>query len=171
MKKKPIILLILVLLMALFPLSSVAQAGMIYRYKLMVGQNEQLGVVEVWNTLDTLYVHYRVWWPSHCLEETHVHVADTLADVPHNNGGPIPGKFDYKKVHGCSTPETTYAIPLSAGGWKIGDRVVILAHATVGQPSDPYWNETGWGIQCGDFATWSYPGKNWAAYMSYPIHE
>jgi hypothetical protein len=171
MKKRLVIVMAIMLMIFLFALSGVAYAGMVYNYKLMVGQDEFLGQVSVWNTDDTLYVHYRVWSPSHCLVVTHVHVADSVEDIPHNQAGPIPGHFDYQMVHDCSTPEAEYAIPLSAGGWEIGDRVVIAAHAEVGQPTDPYWRETGWGIQCGDFDTWSFPGTKWAAYMEYPIHE
>lgn len=169
MKKPFLVLVALLLLAVLLSLSTVAHAGMVYRYKLIAGQDTQVGVVEVWNTEDTLYILYSVWSSSYCLQTTHVHVADTVLDVPHNKAGPIPGQFDYQTQHGC-TAQALYEIPLSAGGWTIGDRVVIVAHASVGRPGDPYWTETAWGVQCGDFATWSYPGTKWAAYMEYPIH-
>jgi hypothetical protein len=171
MNRRRAILLVILIWATLFPLSAVAEAGMVYRYKLIAGQDIQVGTVEVWNTADTLYIKYDMWSPSYCLKATQLHVADSLEEIPHNNGGPIPGRFDYKMQHDCSTPEVLYEIPLSAGGWEIGDRVVMVAHAVVGRPADPYWEETAWGVQCGDFATWHYPGSRWSAYMEYPIHQ
>ena len=50
------------------------------------------------------------------LTETHLHVADSLDDIPQKNGNPIPSQFEYKMEH-QNVQEYTYIIPLQ-GDWE-----------------------------------------------------
>ena len=95
---------------------------------LVAGQNIKVGIVDVWNDGDNLYVKYDITEEGWCLTETHLHVAISLEDIPQKNGNPPPGKFDYKDEHECVT-EFLYAISLN--GWKVSTELFIAAHAVV----------------------------------------
>lgn len=128
---------------------------------LVAGQYIDAGTVTVANDADNLYVTFSTIgeWQ---LEETHVHVAATVEEIPQKNGNPQPGKFDYKRTYTLDPAVTTdtYVIPYSA---TAGDSLVVAAHASVvkyydGEIVD---QETGWG-DGPDF-----DGKNWAMYIEY----
>ncbi|KAB1188658.1 MULTISPECIES: hypothetical protein [Haloferax] len=62
-----------------------------------------------------------------CLTETHVHVADSVGDVPAaGNGNPIPGRFDYSGSHDCVT-SVPYTIPIPSPN----DGTLVVAVHTV----------------------------------------
>jgi hypothetical protein len=126
-----------------------------------------VGYVLVYNDLDHLYIKYVTeggWY----MTETHLHVADALADIPQTkNGNPIPGHFDYATDHDPAVQEFEYVIPWSED-WTPGTTLHIAAHASVqmlvGHDShgDPvYHTETAWGDGL------DFPGHNWATYFEY----
>jgi hypothetical protein len=111
------------------------------------------------------------------LVESHVHVAETAAEVPQKNGNPKPGKFDYCELDPEATTVTPlvheYTIPYALAE---GATVVVAVHAAIEwlevlgvpdddpdrpelDPDDILHEETGWG----DGA--DFPGKNWAMYI------
>jgi hypothetical protein len=121
-----------------------------------------VGEVQVWNDGDYLYVQY-VLNDGFCLTETHLHVfldATIFSDVPHKNGNPIPGKFDYKSENNDCVSAVTYEIPLT---WPPDTSLCIAAHAAVVDSED--FDETAWA------AGEEFPGANWATYLTYTVQD
>lgn len=127
MKKHLYISMIVVLLLALTPLSVfAADADEPLTVDLLAGQTNDIGDVKVWNDADNLYIQLI---STQCMIETHVHVATSFDLIPQKNGNPIPGKFEYTKYHGCSM-DYTYTIPLT---WAYDTNLYIAVHAALGQ--------------------------------------
>lgn len=169
MKKLAFLLIVVAVLAALVPAAvSAHTADHPLRAKLMAGQSIYAGLVEVWNDGGDLHVRYvSKWGLGYCLNETHLHVATSLAGIPQKNGNPIPGKFDYKDDDLGCVHDIEYVIPLD--GWEAGTELVIAAHAVVGRVDDPYFEETAWGALCGHLDRWGFPGRNWATYIPYTV--
>ena len=133
---------------------------------LYAGQNIRVGMVNVTNDNDNIYVKFQLNSDEWCITETHVHVGKSLEDFPRTRpGNPIPGHFEYFGQHDCENQEDiTYTIPL--GNWKVGNEILIAAHAVVEKEEfeGDRVNETAWGA-----------GKrfvnrgNWATYFVYTI--
>ena len=88
-----------------------------------------VGNVSVWNGAENLYVKYEITEPDWCLTKTHLHVADSLANIPQTKkGNPKPGQFEYKMDHNC-VGDYTYAVDVSA--WPLNTLLYIAAHAGV----------------------------------------
>jgi hypothetical protein len=185
MKKLTLLFVAIVLLLALVP-AVFANPYPVFETDLTAGGGNPksamlVGKVKVKNDGQYLYVKYdtdKGW----CLTETHLHVfVDPFNDVPHKNGNPIPGQFDYSGVHDCVT-QGDYKIP---NVWAPGTTVYIAAHAVVCkcdcakicvdtkcecsyecECSDEC--ETAWG---GDYFgnPMEFPGKNWAIFFAYTI--
>ncbi len=120
------------------------------------------------NGNDTLVVRYNTENYDWCLTETHLHIFTDdvgFTDVPHKNGNPIPGHFDYKGEHDCAE-EVIYTIPMD-GGWEVGDELHIAAHAVV-KSECGCEEETAWG-GCYFDNPLEFPGKNWAIYFTYTV--
>lgn len=67
-----------------------------------------------------------------CLTGTHLHVATSPDGIPHKNGNPIPGKFEYSSAYAldlCVQAPDPYVIPL--GAWGPNTMLTIAAHAVV----------------------------------------
>jgi len=113
-----------------FSFTSIVGVDMEHPYvqQLWAGQNLDVGEVQVWNDGEIIYVTYLIDDPDWCLTETHLHVANTMEEVPQKNGNPIPGQFDFKEEHDCIS-EYTYEVPYSE--WYCNDDVVIATHAVV----------------------------------------
>jgi hypothetical protein len=129
--------------------------------ELIAGRHIDAGDVRLWNDADYIYVEFTAagdW----CLLETHLHVAEVLADIPQTKkGNPIPGAFDYADAHDCIT-DYTLMVPLS---WDVGTPLVVAAHAVV---SSPAGTETAW-ARDGD--NLEFPGKNWATYIGFEVEQ
>ncbi|NIN93628.1 MAG: hypothetical protein GTO49_01265 [Anaerolineae bacterium] len=169
MKKLAFPLIIVALLAALVPVAvSAHTAGNPLTAKLMAGQSIYSGHVQVWNDGTNLHVRYQAKsGEGFCLNETHLHVATSLADIPQKNGNPIPGHFDYKDDDLGCVHDVEYVIPLD--GWGADTQLFIAAHAVVGDMYDPYFEETAWGVLCGHLDRYGFPGRNWAAYIPYTV--
>ncbi|MFX1274138.1 MAG: VWA domain-containing protein [Promethearchaeota archaeon] len=124
-----------------------------------------VGDVIIWNDEDFLYITYETsddWF----MTETHLHVADSLEDIPQTKkGNPIPGHFDYIDYHNPAVQVYTYNISWT---WDPGTTLYIAAHAVVRKiiGYDEYCNpiyqiETAWGDGI------DFDGKNWATYIVY----
>lgn len=136
-------------------------------FTLYAGQTIEAGTVTVSNTDDTLVVTYATsdGWS---LDETHLHVACSLDDVPQTpSGNPKVGKFDHSGTHASGTTSTSYEIPLADIDCftGCGDDLVIAAHAVVEKDDGTggTQSETGWGD--GD----DFPGASWATYIGYEV--
>jgi hypothetical protein len=100
------------------------------------------------------------------MEESAVHVATDVADIPQNKGGAIPGHFDHKADHDCVTGYT-YSIPLQAGWY--GNELIIAIHAVVTGPEGQ--TETAWTVNCGDIdGPQQLPGSSWGFYVRLPAN-
>ncbi len=164
MKKLVSLFMIVSLLAALFPAVVSAEPlspPPVLRAKLIAGQTNYIGTVTVWYEDGALHVKYRTF-PGFCLTETHLHVADSLDGIPQKNGNPIPGQFDYKDDLDCVRMKE-YIISMD---WTATTNLIIAAHAVVAGPDG--FEETAWGVRCGKIDVYGFPGKNWAAYITYP---
>lgn len=168
MKKLIFLLMITALIAALFPASvSAHTAEQPLTAKLIAGQTDYIGHVEVWNDAENLHVRFQAKLGlGFCLEETHLHVSDSLDGIPQKNGNPNPGQFDYGDNLNCAH-DIEYVVPLD--GWAAGTELFIAAHAVIGDLNDPYYTPTAWGVLCGKIDVYSFPGKNWAAYIPYTV--
>ena len=150
-------------LVASIGLSSRASEQDPYTVTLYAGQDTAVGVVTVWNDLDTLYVTYALdasnpWF----LMETHLAVATSLAGIPQARGNPIPGHFAYSQCHDDQTKLYTYEVPLP-DNWDASQLLYIAAHAAVSG------GESAWaGTEVGAM---DFPGKNWATYFTYGLEQ
>jgi hypothetical protein len=128
--------IVLAFLLALVPAGTMANSvSDPARFDLYAGQDILVGEVLVSNDADFLYVEYVVADPW-CLMETHLHVADALAEIPQTKKfNPIPGQFDYGQDNlGCV--DTWGPDPIPLDGWEAGQQLVIAAHASVMRPMD-----------------------------------
>jgi hypothetical protein len=134
-------------------------------FTIWAGQNQDAGKVYVWNSPDTLYIKCQTtgnWW----LEQTHAHVAESLAGIPQKNGNPSIGQFDYSNSFSPRVQTWTYAVPFE-GDWDENVCLYIATHCVVSQLIDgKYTNQqTGWS------GPYDFPGKNWALYLKYCIKK
>jgi hypothetical protein len=167
MKKVLSITFIIALLLMIFP--SGAQAA--YAARLVAGQNQIVGWVFVDNDASALTITFETRYDlGFCLNETNLHVADSLAGIPQtSSGNPKVGQFDYQGTHSC-VGQVTYIVPLD--GWTPGTQLFIAAHAVVGNWNTNQWpdyEETGWGVECGDITNHPFPGGSWANYFLYTV--
>lgn len=162
MKLSKIILLsiFVILLMPQSPLSPLPAAAKPIVVELTAGRNIDVGQIDVWNDNEYLYVKYSAvgGW---LITETHLSVMTQLASIPQTkNGGPIPGKFEYRKMFSPGVGSYTFTLPLEPE-W-LTSALYIAAHAIVQKTSgETTRSETAWG---GDL---EFPGKNWARYFKY----
>jgi len=96
-------------------------------YALWADGRDSIGTVSVSNTPETLYIKYNVtdnWW----LDETHVHAALRLKDIPQMRGQPVPEKFEFGDRWRPRVQSCTYAIRRKTG-WDDDDMLYIATHA------------------------------------------
>jgi hypothetical protein len=122
-------------------------------------------VVQIYGNQETLTVHFFLragaGW---CMNESAVHVGLTLDEFPQNNGGAIPGQFDYKTDHSYCVRGYTYQIPVKPEWY--GNQIYIATHAVVTTPDGG--QETAWAVNCGNLEGGQFPGSNWSAYIVFP---
>ena len=101
---------------------------------LFAGQDMDVGVVNVSNDGDYIYVEYVLnedaieeGW---CITETHVHIGTSLTDFPLEGrwGNPAPGQFDYKEYHDPCVDNVNYEIPIDP---EWGKDLLIATHAAL----------------------------------------
>ena len=130
------------------------------------GQTIDVGWVAVWNDETNLYVHYRTksGW---VLAETHLAVANSLFEIPHNQGGnPKVGNFPYKGEYTPPETDIEYTIPLQ---WDPGKMLYIAAHAAVllvDQGGEIIQQETAWGNGCCPKPS---DKGNWAMFFTFNV--
>jgi len=166
MKRFFVIIITLALLLGLTTIVVYASDVGVDWFKLIAGQTEHVGDIRVWidDSTGDLHIRYHAF-SGYCLQETHVHAADSLLSIPQNNGNPTPGQFASNNDDlGCVIVDDH----VLEGPWESGP-LYIAAHASVIKPDDPYWEETGWGVRCGNIDTFDFPGNNWAAYILYNV--
>lgn len=147
-----------------------------------------VGEVTITNDATNLIVTMTIDTGDWEFVESHVHAADTAADIPQTkNGNAKPGKFDYSELDPeaniVSPTQHVYTIPLAAIGDGVapGDSIVVAVHAAIEyvevvgvpddaagllleDPPDILHEETAWGDgpEIG-------PGRDWAMYINYTI--
>ena len=94
---------------------------------LCAAQDIPVGNIIVWNDDTNLYVKYVITDSDWCITETHLHVAQTVAEIPQKNGNPPPGKFDYGNDDLDCTDTDLIIVPLDG----LSDKIIIAAHAVV----------------------------------------
>jgi hypothetical protein len=173
MRRLFVSVMLVALLVALFPASLVADVTVgPHTYKLIAAQSLIVGNVKVWYDDDdggAIHVKYQasqdMGQQGYCLKEVHTHVATSLDDIPHSEGGPIPGHFAMVDDDLGCVRTWEHILPFA---WDGIQPLYIAAHAVVGRTDDPYWEETGWGVICGKIDEYAFPGSNWAAYILFP---
>lgn len=150
---------IIVLLMAAPALAETTQYSSIV-WKTGTGTNWYSVVGGVVTTLDgnTLRVTFNANG-AYRLLETHLAVGDNLLDIPHNNGGPIPGRFPYSNEYSPGVASDSYVVDVTG----MTRPIFVAAHAVLVRCSDGRV-ETGWGTSCKDYR-WAFPGANWARFI------
>jgi len=129
---------------------------------LFAGQTTNAGTVRVANDANNLYVTYTTTgdWK---LQQTHLHVADSLAGIPQTRtGNPRIGNFAYQTAHSPLVTTYTYTIPKPALSLDANQSMVIAAHAVVVRvdgSGSVIASETGWAAgqpftQRGSWATY-----------------
>ncbi len=131
---------------------------------LLAGQHIPVGTVELFVEDDDLVVAYSLMggWE---LEETHLWIGESLAELPQTRtGNPIPGRFPYKS--GDITGTTYYEVRVSLeslGGepYVCDETFYVVAHAAVRRLLDDgsYQGETAYGegerlVRRGNWATY-----------------
>lgn len=162
--KKFIYTLFIVMLLA-GVIASTVMASFSVNPKILAGQNTLVGFTRIAGGTDFLRLKFALPY-GWCMTETNVHVALDPMDIPQNNGGAIPGQFDYKTDHdGCVT-RFTLDIPTDPA-W-FGKHLYLGIHVVVIGPDGQ--EETGWTVNCGDLGAGQFPGANWSAYAQYPAN-
>ena len=129
---------------------------------LFAGQTINAGTVAVANDANYLYVTYTTTggWK---LQQTHLHVADSLAGIPQTKtGNPKIGNFAYQTTHNPLVTTYTYTIAKTALSLDANQSVAIAAHAVVVQVDGSGTvtsSQTGWAagtpfVQRGSWATY-----------------
>jgi hypothetical protein len=140
-------------------------AGYTISPTILAGQTTNVGVVKVTGNADgsLTLVYMLKGGQGWCMTETQVHVGLSLDDFPQNNGGAIPGQFDYKEQFDPCTSNFTLVIYDPPG--DKGD-VYIAIHLVVIGPGGQ--EETGWVVRCGNLEGGQFPGNNWSAWILFP---
>jgi len=142
-----------------------ATCGQSTTVTLFAGQTVNAGTVTVANDASYLYVTYTTSgdWK---LQQTHLHVADSLAGMPMTKtGNPKIGNFAYQTTHSPMVTTHTYTIAKSALSLDSNQSVVIAAHAVVVKvdgSGNVIASETGWAA-----GTPFTQRGSWATYLSY----
>lgn len=99
-------------------------------FPLFAGQDMNVGIVNVKNDAEYIYVEYEMTDEEWCITETHLHVGESLGDFPLRGrwGNPAPGQFDYKENHNPCVETYTYTIPIDS---EWGEDLKIAAHAAL----------------------------------------
>jgi hypothetical protein len=133
--------------------------------KIMVAQTIWAGNVRVTGNLDgtmTFQIMLK-GGQGYCFTEAAFHAGLSLDDFPQNNGGVIPGQFDYQlDPAGCIS---SYTMTIDPPG-EYGDPVYIAMHFVVNGPG--FEGETGWTVRCGNLEGGQFPGNNWSAWLLFP---
>lgn len=133
----------------------------VYALSIQQDGGDNGGYVNVWQSgnEESLYVEYHTTG-NYYLAETHVAVGLEVESIPHNKGGPNPGKFAHHTEQTQPYPQVVLmAIPWDAS-WDNPidpDGLVMLTHCQVkgkvevepGVWEWALWEETGWGGEGG----------------------
>jgi hypothetical protein len=129
------------------------------------GQTIDAGTVTISHDADTLYIAIALadgWTMS----ESHVAVGDSPDDIPHSRGGPVPGRFPFKRDYDPAVSSDVYALSLAELGYDLGPGtcvprdLVVAVHAAL---RGPRGNETAWSDGS------AFPGRNWATFTTYAL--
>lgn len=141
----------------------------VFTTTLFAGQTIDAGDVTVQVVDDQICVTYAAH-SDWVIEEVHLAIATSLADIPQTKkGNPRPGQFPLKATYLPGVSSATLCAPFTTGL----DELFIAAHAVVsGTPGGAYsgQEETGWADG------FDFPGANWATYFRFqpldcPTHE
>ena len=98
-------------------------------YALYAGQTEEVGFICVDDDGSQLSVKYYSGSANWCFLETHTDLfedAGGFTDVPHKNGNPIPGQFEYVDDElGCLYEAGPYTFDVMPGGYYIAAHAVV----------------------------------------------
>lgn len=124
-------------------------------FNFTAGQHIDVGDVRVYQEEGDNDVYVEITMAEDwVLNESHIEWGYSIDDIPHNNGGPIPGQFTYKEEHD-GVSEYTCRLDINDEGFT----GVFVVHGAVQGNS----NETAWG------GSEEYPGNNWALYFEYNV--
>jgi hypothetical protein len=141
-------------------------AGYTISPSILAGQNTHVGVVKITGNADgTMTLDFMLkGGQGYCITKWDMHAGLTLNDFPTNNGGAIPGQFDYHSdFEGCVTKDTfTFDPPGDKGD------VYLAIHVVVYGGLEDFDEETGWVVRCGNLQGAQFPGNNWSAWILFP---
>jgi hypothetical protein len=138
--------------------------GSPFQTTLVAGQHYPAGIITISNDQANVYVKYETSAPW-LMSEAHVAVATTLAGIPQTRtGNPIPGRFSYSATFDPEVSSYMFTIPLSSLG-NPASSLFVAAHSIVQAPQNQGGAQTGWGQGT------SFPGSNWAMFVSYAVQS
>jgi hypothetical protein len=172
MKKLAYFTIVVAMLLALLPATAFGlwEGGYTISPKILAGQTNWVGNVKITGNPDgTITFDFMMkGGQGYCMTDWALHAGLSLADFPTNNGGAIPGQFDYHSTFtGCITSDSITIDP--PGVW--GDPVYLAIHVNVWQklPDGTLVNQqTGWTVRCGNLEGAQVPGNNWSAWILFP---
>lgn len=161
--------LIIAVLVAVFATTTVF-AGTVISPKILAGQGVGgvfVGVAKITGNADgSLTIDFQLkGGQGYCITDAAIHVGLSLDDFPTNNGGAIPGQFDYKYDFGGCVSKATVTIADPPG--DKGD-IYLAIHVNVYNRYDPEYQDTGWIVRCGNLEGAQFPGNNWSAWIFFP---
>ena len=96
--------------------------------------------------------------------EAHVAIATTLAGIPQTRTGNPIRAGSRRATFDPEVSSYIFTVPLSSLG-NSASSLFVAAHAIVQAPQDQGGAQTGWGQGT------SFPGSNWAMYVSYAVQS
>lgn len=147
---------------------------------LVAGQNMNVGTVDVAvNGAGDLLVTYKITAPNVYLLETNADVFSSVEQFRQekklNNGGAVPGKFNFKKIFQSKEKATSYTVVIPKAyvdNYGSSGCVSIATHAALSN------GETAWAGICSDTPlsrsfenAQQFPGKNWSVYFTFCLDE
>ena len=103
-------------------------------FELTGGAGNPVGQLSVSNDPDYLYVTYQITGDL-CLAASDLEVATSLADIPQENGSPLPDLFTYQNQQAQCIQHQVYLVPMTQA-FKFSDKLYLAARAVIRSPQD-----------------------------------
>ena len=97
-------------------------------FELTGSQGNPVGQLSVSNNRQNIFVTYSLTG-DYCLAATDLEVATSLADIPQENGSPLPDQFEFRSQQGQCLQSIAYVVPLTDAR-KLSDQLYLAAHAS-----------------------------------------
>jgi len=97
-------------------------------FELTDSQGNPVGQLSVSNNRQNIFVTYMLSG-DYCLAATDLEVATSLAEVPQENGSPLPDQFEFRSQQSQCLQHRVYVVPFTDPR-KLADKLYLPAHAS-----------------------------------------